>query len=93
VTSLFGELLQAAIDADRIPPVDAGAATFLLLGLNTAAITSDTLGNDMGVHRPDVSTLVAFGLRGLGARPKAGQLEAIRSKLRLPGRDLRLRAR
>ena len=92
VTALLGELLQAAIDAERIAALDAEAATFLLLGLNTAAITSDTLGNDVGVRRPDVVTLVRFGLRGLGADVDAKALAAVRKRLDLPGgaRPIRL---
>jgi AcrR family transcriptional regulator len=91
VTHLLGELLEAAVTAGRIPAVDRDAAIFLLLGLNAAAITSDTLGNDVGVRRPSAVALVAFGLRGLGAPMERDRLDRLRERLRLRGGAPQLR--
>jgi AcrR family transcriptional regulator len=89
VTTLFGELLDAAADHADLT-VDRDAATFVLLALNTATVTSDTLGNDVGVRRPDVEGLVRFCLRGLGADVELRRLRRINGRLRLPKRPMRL---
>jgi AcrR family transcriptional regulator len=91
VAALLAELLDAAVAARRLPPVDRDEATFLLLTLVTATVHSATLGNDVGPTPPDGPALVAFALRGLGAKgvdaAKIGELEP---RLRYPARTLTL---
>ena len=84
LTALVRELVGAAATAGRIDVDDADAATFMLLSLNAAVITTDTLGNDAGVRRPDVDELVGVCLRGLGADLPDGWFERIDGGLRLP---------
>jgi AcrR family transcriptional regulator len=86
VTSLFQELVEAAAAAGRITTPDPEAATFLLLSLNTATITSTTLGNDVGLRQPEVADLASFCLQGLGADLAPGWFDTVSSRLRLPGR-------
>jgi len=80
------ELVDSAAAAGRIEVADAEAATFMVLSLNAAFITAGTLGNDAGVHRPDVQGITAFCLQGLGATLDDDWFDSINSKLRLPGR-------
>ncbi len=84
ITALLRELVAGAAAADRIPDVDPESATFFVLTASTAAITASTLGNDVGVHRPDAIELVAFCLRGLGATITTKQLVAIGKKVHMP---------
>jgi AcrR family transcriptional regulator len=84
VVALVRQLLAAAMSAGRVGAGDLDAATFLLLSLTTASIASATIGDDHGSRRPDPIGLVAFALRGLGARPEPGWLAAIDTRLRLP---------
>jgi AcrR family transcriptional regulator len=84
VVALVRALLAAAAADGRVSAGDLDAATFLLLSLNAASITSDTIGDDHGSRRPDPIALVAFALRGLGARPGPGWLAAVDARLRLP---------
>jgi AcrR family transcriptional regulator len=91
VTTLFRELVEEAEAADRVVVDDPDAATFLLLSLNAASITSDRLGNDAGVRRPGIPGIVTFCLRGLGAEVDPRWLGRVTAELRLPkGRRLRL---
>lgn len=89
LTSLVRDLVDAAAAARRIEVADAEAATFMLLSLNAAFITTDMLGNDAGVKRPDVATLTAFCLHGLGAELDDGWFARIDTGLRLPARRQR----
>jgi AcrR family transcriptional regulator len=82
--SLIRELVEAAAAAGRIRVVDPDAASYVLLSLNAAYITTATLGNDVGVRRPDVEDVTSFCLYGLGAELDAGWFEAIGSRVRLP---------
>ncbi len=66
------------------------AATFLLLSLTAAAITSHTLGNDQGARRPQSTQVARFCLQGLGATVEAGWLEDVERRLRLPRRRVSL---
>jgi AcrR family transcriptional regulator len=93
VAGLFRELVEAAAGAGRIAPRDPEAATFLLLSLNAAAITSDTLGNDVGAPTPAVADLVTFCLQGLGAAVEPGWLDAVGARLRLPAGRISLAPR
>ena len=67
VTSLLLGLVEAAAEAGRITVADPEGATFLILTINAAFITAETLGNDAGVRRPDLVGITSFCLRGLGA--------------------------
>jgi len=89
VTGLFQGLLRDAVAAGQLEPVDPEAATFLLLALSSAAITSSTLGNSVGPRPPDALEHVAFSLQGLGARLAPGALPAVEARLRLPKRRAR----
>jgi AcrR family transcriptional regulator len=84
VTTLLRELLEEASAAGRIRVDDADAATFIVLAINAAFITAQTLGNDAGVRRPEVGTVAAFCLRGLGAELDDGWFERIDGSLRFP---------
>ena len=67
LTSLVRELAEAAAADGRITVRDPEGATFMVLSLNAAFITAQTLGNDAGVRRPELFAVVAFCLHGLGA--------------------------
>lgn len=82
-------LVRDLVDAVGVD--DPEAATFMLLALNAAFVTSGTLGNDTGVHRPDVATTVAFCLRGLGADLDDGWYERVSAAVSL--RPARARSR
>jgi len=84
VTSLFRELVEAAAAGGQIRTGDAEAATFLLLSLNTASVTSDTLGNTVGAQPPAVPVLVSFCLRGLGAEVGEEWLDDVGARIVLP---------
>ena len=84
VTTLLRELVDDAAAARRVPVSDPEAATFVLVSLNTAFITGETLGSDAGVRRPDALELIAFGLRGLGADFDERWLRTVDSRLRFP---------
>lgn len=84
VTTLVRELVEAAMDSGQIERGESEAATFQLLALNAAFITSDRLGNDSGVRRPDALGMVEFGLRGLGAGVDRAWIESVRSTVHLP---------
>ena len=89
LTGLFCRLLSEAVAAGRLEPVDPEAATFLLLSLSAATITSTTLGNTVGLRAPQTLDHVAFSLQGLGARLAPGALPAVEAQLRLPKRRAR----
>jgi AcrR family transcriptional regulator len=90
VSSLVRDLLDAAAADGRVEVDDVDAATFMLLSLNASYITTERLGNDAGVRRPDIPGLVTFGLRGLGAAVEPGWLDDITARLRFPDRRPRL---
>jgi AcrR family transcriptional regulator len=92
VTALVAGLVESASAAGRITVPDAEAATFMLLSLNAAFITTETLGNDAGVRRPDVFAVATFCLRGLGAEVDGDWLADINTRLRLPARGRRARS-
>ena len=70
VIALIRGLVEDAAAARRIVAPDPDGATFALLSLNAAYITTGTLGNDAGVSRPEPEEIIAFSLRGLGARAR-----------------------
>jgi AcrR family transcriptional regulator len=86
MTTLVRELVEAAAAPGRIEAADPEAATYMLLSLNAAFITTETLGNDAGVRRPDVEGVTSFCLHGLGAKLDDGWFDAISARLRLPTR-------
>jgi AcrR family transcriptional regulator len=86
VTGLFRELVEAAAAAGQITAADPEAATYVLLALKTAFITTGTLGNDSGLRRPDVVSLTAFGLQGLGAAPAGDWFDSVEGQLHFPAR-------
>ncbi|HZM29515.1 MAG TPA: TetR/AcrR family transcriptional regulator [Acidimicrobiales bacterium] len=90
VTTLIRELVEAAAAAGRIRGEDPEAATFMVLALNAAFITTERLGNDTGVGRPDIPGMVTFCLQGLGASVEPAWLDGVTAKVRLPARRPRL---
>jgi AcrR family transcriptional regulator len=84
LTMLIRGLVDDAAASGRLKVVDPEAATFMILSLNAAFITAETVGNDAGVDRPDIVELTSFCLRGLGARLADGWYEAIDARLQLP---------
>lgn len=86
VADVVRGLVHGAAKAKRIRVTDPDAATFMLLALNSAYITTDRLGNDAGVRRPDTNDIVAFCLQGLGAKLEPGWLDSVTKQVRLPSR-------
>lgn len=86
VTALMRELVADAHDAGVITTADPEEATYLLLALKASYITSQTLGNDFGVRFPDVPTVTAFSLRGLGVDVDAAWIRRVDKRLRMPER-------
>lgn len=86
VNFLMRDLVADAADAGAIRTADAEAATYMILALKSAFITSQTLGNDSGVRLPDVYSLTSFCLTGLGASIDDAWLDAVSAKLHLPER-------
>ena len=84
VTSLILGLVEAAAAAGRIAADDPEGVTFLILTVNAAFITAETVGNDAGVRQPDLAGVTAFCLRGLGAELSDDWYERINARLRLP---------
>jgi AcrR family transcriptional regulator len=89
VAALLREVVEAASDAEHLSVADVEAATFVLMSLNSAYITAETLGNDAGVRRPDAIALTLFGLRGLGAEVDEPWLATVEARLRFPTRRRR----
>ena len=84
VTTLMRDLVVVAADAGRIRTSDPEAATYMILALRSAFITSQTLGNDSAVRVPSMFMLTSFCLEGLGASVDDAWLEAVNAKLHLP---------
>lgn len=84
VTTLVRSLVESAAAAGRIRVTDPEAATFMILSLNAAFITTETIGNDAGVRRPDIAAFTSFCLRGLGAELHDGWYDAVNARLQLP---------
>ena len=90
ITTLVRELVEAAAAAGRIRGDDPEAATFMVLALNAAFITTERLGNDTGVARPDIAGVVTFCLQGLGAGVEPAWLAGVTARVRFPARRPRL---
>lgn len=84
VTGLMRDLVGAAASEGRIQAEDPEAVTFMILSLNASFITTGMLGNDAGVHRPDVVSITSFCLRGLGAELDDRWYDAIVARLQFP---------
>ena len=84
VTSLFRELVEAAAATGQIRTGDPEAATFLLLSLNTASVTSDTLGNTVGAQPPAVPVLVRSACGAWGRRSAPSGSTTSEARLRPP---------
>jgi hypothetical protein len=84
VTTFMRDLVVAAADAGQVTTPDPEGATYMVLAVRTAYITSLTLGNDTAVEVPSVFVLTKFCLDGLGASVDDAWLEAVNEKLRLP---------
>jgi AcrR family transcriptional regulator len=84
VTSLVLRLVEEATAAGRLRVDDAEGATFLILTVNAACITAETIGNDTGIGRPDTEGMTSFCLRGLGADLPDDWYDDVSSRLRLP---------
>jgi AcrR family transcriptional regulator len=93
VTTVMRDLVAEAADAGELQIDDVEEATYLLLALKSAYITSQTLGNDFGVRYPSVPTLTMFCLQGLGAPVDQKWIASIDRQLRLPDGGLTLEAR
>lgn len=79
---LVGRLITDATGSGQLSTMDVDGATFAVLSLNAAFITSATLGNDVGVGRPEVVDFVSLTLRGLGAEVDEAWVERVESGLR-----------
>jgi AcrR family transcriptional regulator len=90
VTSLIRGLVVAAAAAGEIDVSDIDGATFILLSLRSAYITSVTLGNDHGVDLPSLYMLTGFCLKGLGADVDEARLADIDARLHMPTSALEL---
>lgn len=83
VAGLVSQLIAEACEAQGLDAVDVEATTFLVLSLNTASITSRTLGNDTGVAAPDPVALAQFCIRGLGLDRKRSWFQSVNRRLAL----------
>jgi AcrR family transcriptional regulator len=84
VTAVVRELVEAAMASGQIGTADAGEATYLIMSLKAAFITSRTLGNDTAARVPSIPTLASFCLEGLGASLADGWFDVVNAKLRMP---------
>jgi AcrR family transcriptional regulator len=84
VTTLLLGLVKSAAAAERIVVADPEGATFLILTINAAFITAETVGNDAGVRRPDLIGITSFCLKGLGADLPDEWHETVSTRLRFP---------
>ena len=90
VTAFVRELVNDAAAAGQVRTSDPDGATYMIMALKAAFITSQTLGNDTAASLPTVSTLTSFCLAGLGAPRDEAWIEAVGAKLQMPKR-LRLK--
>ena len=86
VTSLLRDLVVDAAEAGAVRTPDPEAATFMVLALKSAYITSDTLGNDWGLRLPELHSLTRFCLAGMGASVDDAWLGSVGARLHLPER-------
>ena len=86
VTALMRGLVADAAASGQVSAGDPQEATYMIMALKSAFITSRTLGNDTAVRLPTVFTLTSFCLEGLGASFDEAWLDAVSAKLRMPDR-------
>ena len=84
VVAVFNRLVRTAWEGGGIDIQAVDSATFLILSMNTAVITADSVGNDVGVSSPEREIAVSFCLGGLGADLASLDLSAIEKRLALP---------
>lgn len=84
MVTLMRETVDAASSAGVIDVASADSATYILTALNASTITTEALGNDVGLRRPDAVSLVLVGLRGMGASVDRDWVERVDARLRLP---------
>src|SRR4030095_6609447 len=85
-TALMRRLVVSAASSGQIRAGDPDGATYMILALRSAFITSRTLGNDFGVGLPSVAVLRAF-CGGAGGSPvDDAWIESVGARLHLPER-------
>jgi AcrR family transcriptional regulator len=84
VTALLCALVEAAGSSGAIDVSDPESAAFMILSINAAFITTGTIGNDAGVHRPEINEVASFCMRGLGAQLEHSWYESIDARLQFP---------
>ena len=84
VVAVITQLVRDAQEAGRVEADDVDAAAFMILSLNTAVITAQRIGNDVGVAGPDRLRAVRFCLGGLGADLSSIDLAAVDKRVKLP---------
>ena len=84
LTGLVRELVDDATEAGHLRANDPDETTFMLLSLNASFITSEMLGNDAGVARPDLTEVVTFCLLGLGARVDPAWVADVTRRVQVP---------
>ena len=93
VTSFVRDLVAAAAEAGQIDVPDVEAATYMVLAVKSALITSRTLGNDTAVGLPTDLGMARFCLEGLGGSRDEAWCESVNARLVLPGARRTRRAR
>jgi AcrR family transcriptional regulator len=87
VTSLYRELVDAAVATAQPGGITAEHATYFVASLRSSVMLSVTLGNDLSVDVPGAIDLSCFCLGGLGLeRPRAWH-EDVDKRLHLTGSD------
>ena len=85
VVTLFRGLYRAAAATGRIGDVGEAGAVYMLMALNSAYITSQTLGNEYGVELPDRERHARFCLQGIGAQLDDGWYDRVSARINLHG--------
>ena len=93
ITTLFCELVAAAVEAGQVEPCDPEATAYMVVALNSAYIVSDTLGNDFGLRLPTVTAFTSFCLHGLGVSVDDAWQDDVGGRVRLPTGKIRLGTR
>ena len=83
VTLLVRDLVVEAAAAGQIQVDDPDGATYMVVALKSALVTSHSLGNDTVVPLPSVTAFAAFCLAGLGASVDEKWLGRVDGKLKL----------
>jgi len=83
VTALLRQLYQAAAATGRLTDRGEQGAVWLLAALNSAYLTSQTLGNEYGVDLPDHEAYCRFCLQGLGAELDDGWYQRVNGALQV----------